>query len=69
MKDWIKWEGHECPVPEGTLVDIILRGRQNDKDIHRIKVQSEDYSWSYVGSPKYGHIIAYRIHIELDPGK
>ncbi|MFU0504098.1 hypothetical protein [Pseudaminobacter sp. NGMCC 1.201702] len=54
MTDWIEWRGGECPVRDGTTVDIKTRMRTG--------VQYPDASladWSHIGSAT--DIIAYRI--------
>lgn len=54
-----RWEGGECPVPHGTIVDLICRdpsvrvGQTNQVFAHMI-------SWANEGDPAY-KIIAYRI--------
>lgn len=54
-----RWEGGECPVPYGRIVDIICRdpdirvGQTNEVFAHMI-------DWSNAGDPAY-NIIAYRI--------
>lgn len=51
---WIKWDGGECPLPDGVACDI----KDADSDIlTRIKVPSV-MRWSKIGSG--GDIIAYR---------
>ena len=62
---WIEWGGGECPVEEGTLVDI----RDGDgHEWHGVKAAPKDeYSdaastfWEHKGSPR-NNIIAYRLH-------
>ena len=65
---WIEWNGGECPVPEGTLVDVRYR---NGKENYHVKAgvmedsggSAPDWSatrWSNWDT--YGDIIAYRLH-------
>lgn len=54
---WIPWSGGECPVPEGTLIDV----KHKDGDIYRNKPAGGEYNvrWTHCGSD--GDIVAYRI--------
>lgn len=50
---WVKWNGGECPAPDDTWVEVLLRNGENDKD------QAADWLWNHgLGD---GDIIAYRI--------
>lgn len=51
---WIEWKGGECPVPQGTLVDIKLRDGRTVYDGN-----CGGFRWSHTGMT--GDIIAYRI--------
>lgn len=67
---WIEWHGGECPVPEGTVVDVRYRdGSQenalmaNRPDRTRFKTAAAPW-WRNDRSP--GDIIAYRLHQPQD---
>ena len=52
---WIEWGGGECPVEEGTLVDVKFNGGDAQSGI-----PSCEYSWEHVWQE--ANIIAYRLH-------
>lgn len=52
---WIEWGGGECPVEEGTLVDVIFRDGDDDKNIEAIDLLWNHENWS-------ADITAYRLH-------
>lgn len=64
---WIKWGGGECPVPVGTLVDVVHR----DGDVYLSQPAgvaaelpygfAED--WDHLGAP--GDIVRYRVAREV----
>ena len=61
--EWIKWEGGECPVDEGTVLDIEHR----DGDIYYKAIYGESYAckcWSHEGVDS--DIIAYRLHCDYE---
>ena len=53
MSDWIKWEGGECPVPKGTLVEVRIWAGEVGVDV------AEAFWWDHRG--KTGDIVAYRV--------
>lgn len=65
--DWIKWGGGECPVPVGTLVDVVHR----DGDVYLSQQAgvagelpygfAED--WDHLDAP--GDIVRYRVAREV----
>jgi hypothetical protein len=61
--DWIKWEGGECPVPKGTLIDVRYRGGQEVRNLpaldHSVKHAYVAIDWSHEGFK--GDIVAYRL--------
>lgn len=61
MTDWITWNGGEQPVPDGTLVDVVMRGFG---EITRCF--ADDLDWTHPNNSKLdpagdGDIIKYRI--------
>lgn len=52
---WIEWGGGECPVEEGTLVDVRFRDGDDDRNIEAIDLLWNHENWS-------ADIIAYRLH-------
>lgn len=52
---WIEWGGGECPVEEGTLVDVRFRDGDDDMNIEAIDLLWNHENWS-------ADIIAYRLH-------
>lgn len=62
--DWIKWEGGECPVPEGTLVDVQHRDGEKFCGVPARTSYAED--WKDDNSPY--DIVAYRPHLEVHNG-
>nr|DAE56104.1 MAG TPA: hypothetical protein [Caudoviricetes sp.] len=52
---WIEWGGGECPVEEGTLVDVRFRDGYDDRNIEAIDLLWNHDNWS-------ADIIAYRPH-------
>lgn len=67
---WIEWAGGECPVPEGTLVDV--KHRDGDFGYECLAGTQESmsegvalaYRWSHAGT--CGDIIAYRLCPQQD---
>lgn len=55
---WIKWEGGECPVDNGTMVDIRLRDSETLTHI------SDTCEWDHIYAQD--DIIAYRLHNPTD---
>ena len=57
---WIQWNGGDCPVPEGTVVDI----KQRDGDIQQGQVVGEG-SWveplCWRDDDCMGDIVAYKV--------
>lgn len=52
---WVEWGGGECPVEEGTLVDVRFRDGDDDRNIEAIDLLWNHENWS-------ADIIAYRLH-------
>lgn len=55
---WIEWNGGECPVPKGTLIDVRHRDGEEFLDVAALidlPCQDWEYDWSC------GDIIAYRL--------
>lgn len=64
MSEWIEWNGGECPVADGTMVDVRYRDGDQINALsaggHSIgRDASADY-WLYDGYKN--DIIAYRLH-------
>lgn len=57
---WIEWSGGECPVPMGTLVDVVHRN--GDKAYNQPAGAEDGYAedWGWVDNHS-GDIIRYRI--------
>ena len=53
--EWIEWNGGECPVSDGALVDVKLRGIPRSQQ-HK---PAGPYDWRHFGD--VGEIIAYRL--------
>ena len=51
---WITWNGGECPVPEGTLVDVRYRFGHEKRPY-----KAENYRWMHYGAVH--DIVAYRV--------
>ncbi len=58
MSKWIKWEGGECPVEKGTLVDVKYRDGGINEHVKAMGYWDND--WHNDGEP--GDITAYRLH-------
>lgn len=60
---WIDWNGGECPVPEGTLIDVWFRidGKCPIEGVNDLLCVdcSNNIRWSHTGSG--GDIVAYRV--------
>ena len=56
---WIKWDGGECPVPDGSEIEYKMKG--SFKGFHKTG-NPEELCWSHIN--KNGDIAEYRI-IEL----
>ena len=52
---WIKWEGGECPVDGGVVVNIRMRDGETGSG------DGPDWWWGRTGDGDPGEIIAYRI--------
>lgn len=63
-KGWIDWRGGECPVSEGTLVEVRIHGVPEDQ----LPVQADSWDWSWGGREHVavGCITAYRV-VEASP--
>lgn len=68
---WIKWHGGECPVPEGTLVDVKHRDgdfgykcEAGTRTKHGGGGSALAHRWAHTGG--IGDIIAYRLHQTQD---
>jgi hypothetical protein len=57
---FIPWQAGECPVAEGTVVSVRLRGRVTFRE-----VKARHVGWDGSGKEPWG-IIAYRIHKPAD---
>lgn len=60
--DWIEWHGGDCPVPAGTVVDIILLGQDTWLGCEA-SILSRDVNWwkERADSKPGPTITAYRI--------
>lgn len=62
-RPWIKWEGGECPVPEGTLIDVKYRDGHKQKGcpagLTPAKFERHALFWGHSGIA--ADIIAYRL--------
>lgn len=62
-RPWIKWEGGECPVPKGTLIDVKYRDGHKQKGCPAGPTPGEFERnasfWGNAGAPS--DIIAYRL--------
>jgi hypothetical protein len=56
MTDWIDWNGGECPVPEGTLVDVRFVNGVVSK-----RSGAEGWGWRHEEGDY--NIAAYRVHV------
>lgn len=56
MSDWIEWNGGECPVADGTLVDVKLRA-----DVIVEQELAAGWFWEHGLVHDDGDIIAYRV--------
>lgn len=60
---WIEWEGGECPVDEGTLIDVRYRDGHEQAGCKCGVWGDELYATSYwLNSGGHSNIIAYRLH-------
>ena len=57
MSDWIEWNGGECPVPKGTLVDVLYRSAGIKTSVAAGGKYAHDWADDDMGRD----IIAYRI--------
>lgn len=68
--EWIEYSGDECPVPNGTLVDVILRNGKFGTQCHANRPTYEEDSsgtaraFNWKTEAKAGDIVFYR----LNPG-
>lgn len=62
---WIEWEGGDCPVAKGSLVDVRLRmGNEYFRQragVHEDKPLGYAEDWSHARRQHPGDIVAYRI--------
>jgi len=56
MSEWIKWEGGECPVVDGTIVEIKIDGRVEEE-----QCAAEEWRWCHNGS---SDITEFRVVVE-----
>ena len=61
---WIEWNGGECPVPVGTLVDVEYRdgARMPAMKAGVIDYDSDYLAYDWTHTDNDGDIIAYRLH-------
>lgn len=59
MSEWIEWNGSDCPVPEGTLVDVRHRSGMEYSDV-QANCLGRAYTWEH--NDVSSDIIAYRLH-------
>lgn len=62
---WIEWKGGECPVADGTLVDVKYRDGEENIGVPAMAISVAgrsriDYVWGHIGSNS--DITAYRLH-------
>jgi len=66
MRDWIEWSGGECPVEQGTLVDVKYRCRIESTGLAAMVIDTSlgaDASCSFWRNEGAAYdIIAYRLH-------
>ena len=48
MNKWIEWKGGECPVPEGTVVNIKLRDVPDKENTFNFK--AEKLRWNHTNN-------------------
>lgn len=53
MSDWIKWNGGECPVADGTKVEVEFPGGDSTTST------AQDLRWRHLGL--MGDIVSYRV--------
>lgn len=63
---WIEWNGGECPVTEGTLVDVWHFDGEVVCEVSALE-SGAAYDWSHATPHKDGDIIAYRLHRPATP--
>lgn len=63
---WIEWSGGECPVDEGTLVDVWHFDGEVFYGANAFAF-GPAYDWSHETPHKNGDIIAYRLHRPATP--
>ena len=56
QSDWIEWKGGECPVSEGTRVDVRFRDGDIDED-----GMAGIWNWDWVFDDSDINIVAYRV--------
>jgi hypothetical protein len=55
---WIEWRGGECPVPNGTIVDVRMR-REDEYGDTFTNEPCDDWDWSHANGDS--DIVAYRV--------
>ncbi len=60
---WTTWNGGECPVADGTHIEVMFRGAPGDGDLCEVEDDWEPtrLRWSWHESLPAGDIIAYRV--------
>jgi hypothetical protein len=58
MSEWIDWWGGDCPVPDGTRVQVRYVGDEDDAAMEEVVGDPETLRWDRQGG--LGDIIAYR---------
>lgn len=58
---WIEWKGGECPVEEGTLVDVIWRNGTERVGVKALHIGGAGHKF-WVADGMLNDIIAYRLH-------
>lgn len=69
--DWIEWNGGECPVPAGTLVDVLYRDGAQQASVRALRTYTPlgphrlAASWTHEGLGD--DIVRYRIAAPAEP--
>lgn len=58
---WIEWNGGDCPVAPGTIVECRLRDADSAPSWHETAKDASDFSWSHEKATAGLDIIAYRL--------
>lgn len=62
---WIEWRGGECPVPEGTLIDVRFRDDQEAISVPAMIVLPQGrYAKNWTHKGVNGDIVAYRLALD-----